>query len=243
MMIVLVPAVMLITWYGNRDSNIPFRPAGRIIISGNNDNLSLYHYVNDKALVILPFDTGTPLPAAFPLPEQWSLVSRSESIAAGLFPHPPKAWRILDTITHSMKQPAQWPLPRSFRKNSLDNCLIESLHPFNDQRNALNVTLAGTAIIVIDASKFLCTPADTTRLREKNEIVVIINADSRSAVRCRSIFRPYFTIAFGTFDKNIPSYQNLLLCSTPAAEQFIFRTAGKQRIVFQGRSGAAPHVP
>ncbi|MBN1576203.1 MAG: hypothetical protein JW913_06625 [Chitinispirillaceae bacterium] len=236
-------AIILITWYGKQTSNNPFHTVSRIVISGNSDNLSMYHYTKDNALVILPFDSGSPPPPTFPLPKLWELVSRSESVAADQFPHPPEAWQVLDTIIHSIKQPVNWPPPRSFQKNGFKNCLIKLLHPFNDQRNALLVTLAGIGIILIDASEFRCTLSDTTRLREKSELVIIIHADNQSAIRCRSVFRPRFTIAFGTFGENIHSYPNLLMCPVPASEQIIFKTSGKQRIVFQGRRSSAPRSP
>ena len=241
--IILSLTIGLLTWYGKQASNNPFQGLHRIIISGNNKSLSIYSYRKDSVLAILPLYLASPLPATHPLPKNWNCISRTVSISYDQFHHPPKRWQIIEDTTITLKRiPPDWPSPRSFQENGFNGCSIKSIYPFNDHRTVLDIVVSGIRIFLIDASEFTGISTDTIPLQEASEILIIVNSDNESALLLRSALRPHFTIAFGNFDGNVPTYSNLFICgSSTATKQFIFKTTLKRNVVLEGHRKKSPH--
>ncbi len=207
----------------------------RIIISGNQKNLTFYSYKKNKAVAVIPFGDAALPPSEYPVPEQWNCISLNSSIDGTLFPSPPKIWQIIDTTFHDVNIPPHWPSPQPVNINGIKDCSISSISFSSGRPCFMELLLPELKIFLIDAADIDKIPYNEKQLKEACEILIIINADMKSALYLRYSVRPFYTVAFGNFKEDITTYPNLLLSGMKKnrADQLIFRTDLKKKIVLE----------
>ncbi len=231
-----VLAIAVLAWYGKQAVNNPFCRTC-LVISGNTEGCSItrfrHSFINDTAFVFLPLDNAGSRSLCFDLPQTWYLVSPTETVGTGTFASPPLAWMVLFPQEPPTERFQGWPLPvPSIAWNGFS---VVRNHPFSDQRTSHLLHCDSSAILVLDAKGPHPDRNDlSSSLKEKLEILIVLNATQEAILSLRDIFRPRYLIAQGGLTENRSFPQNVLLCTGQKSACHSFRIARDGTVALEG---------
>ena len=145
---------------------------------------------------------------------------------------PPHSWMVIDTAIKKAGIPSAWPPPRYLTENSCTNHLaVDRVFPFLDDRAAIRILIHTVSILFADTRFCPVFSTDSSKMKEKIDLLLLANADSAATTLYRTLLRPRFMVISGNNHISGMRFSNLYQISSDTLQSFTFRLQRNETLI------------
>lgn len=219
----------VLTWYSGQNENNPFSKKELIQVIQKDNKLILVHIPKDLKnypITIIAHEDAIPCVEALNKQTRWNLISGFRQLHSFCSHSVPELWKSID-ITANSKVPKGWPQPSALQNIEDVNSISAKVIPIStDGATGLSWQIRGFSCLIIDSIRSV-QELSLSELKEKFDLLILLNLSTEDVDIFRSTIRPRFLITTASDDKELKKFDNIFYLQDSTSE-FNFEIQAKK---------------